>query len=52
MVDNDASYNFLKKKLTRDLGLREELCEASIKVVNSKATSMTGMASKVPVQLG
>ena len=52
MVDNDASYNFLNKKLTRDLELREELCEASIKVVNSKATSMTGMASKVPVQLG
>ena len=52
MVDTDASHYFLKKKLTRDLGLREELCEASIKAVNSKAPSMIGIASKVHVQLG
>jgi hypothetical protein len=36
MVDTNASHNFLRKELARELGLRMRPFDASIKVVNSK----------------
>ena len=45
LVDTGASHYFLPTKLAAEIGLRAQPCEASVKVVNSKAKAATEVAS-------
>ena len=52
MVDSSVTHNFVATKETTKLGLKLEDDTDQIKVVNSKAQKIHGMAKIVPVQVG
>ena len=51
LVDTGASHKFLRMALAAEVGLRAQPCEASVKVVNSKATAATRVSSNIRMRI-
>ena len=52
MVDSGATHNFVATRESARLGLNLEEDTSLIKVVNSKAQKIQGVAKNVPLQVG
>ena len=52
MVDNRVSYNFVATREATRLGLKLSKDDSKLKIMNSQALEINGMAKDIPILLG